>query len=397
MPRRGLCPVERACEQKDEQHDQEDAAEPEAGCPVGASAVAESPTDCEDDEEDEEDEEQHGPRVPDPHRGKTMSVLDLRVAPMLAVSGTLPSDDENWAFEVKWDGVRVLTYVDGGSGLMRMESRNLLDITPRYPELHGLPDVLGGHGCVLDGEVVTFDEQGRPSFGRLQHRMHVTGAHDVRMRMHEFPVVYMVFDVLWLDGRWTVELPYLDRRRLLEALALQDAHWQTPGHHIGDGEPMLAASRQAGLEGVIAKRVHAPYEPGRRSRSWRKVKNVRRQEVVVGGWLEGTGNRTGRIGALLVGYYDGDALRFAGRVGGGFTDRMLTEVAAELAPLTRSTSPFADPVPYRQAHWVEPRLVADVDFGEWTPGGTLRHPRFKGLRDDKAPHDVVREPDFGGE
>ena len=324
-----------------------------------------------------------------------MTALDLRVAPMLAVSGTLPRDDTRWAFEVKWDGVRAVAYVD--SGRLRVESRNLLDITPRYPELHDLPGALDGHAAILDGEVVTFDESGRPSFGRLQHRMHVTGERDVRMRMLEFPVVYMVFDVLWLDGHWTIELPYADRRTLLEALALGGPHWHTPGSHVGDGAAMLQASQERGLEGIIAKQVDSLYEPGRRSRAWVKVKNARRQEVVVGGWLPGTGNRTGRIGALLVGYYDQGELRFAGRVGGGFSDRMLAEVAAELAPLTRSTSPFADKVPYRQAHWVEPRLVADVEFGEWTPGGTLRHPRFKGLRDDKAPHDVVREPDFGGE
>jgi bifunctional non-homologous end joining protein LigD len=324
-----------------------------------------------------------------------VGALDLRVAPMLAVTGTLPRDDEHWAFEVKWDGVRALTYVDGGH--LRVESRNLLDITPRYPELHDLPPPLHRHSAILDGEVVTFDESGRPSFGRLQHRMHVTGARDVRLRMAEFPVLYMVFDVLWLDGHWTVELPYTDRRRLLEGLELSTPQWQTPGSHVGDGAAVLEASRQRGLEGVIAKHLSSLYEPGRRSRSWLKVKNTRRQEVVIGGWLPGTGNRTGRIGAVLVGYYEGDALRFAGRVGGGFTDRMLGEVAALLAPLARATSPFADKVPYRQAHWVEPRLVCDVEFSEWTPGATLRHPRFKGLRDDRAPQDVVREPDFGGE
>lgn len=324
-----------------------------------------------------------------------MSALDLRVAPMLAVSGPLPRDDEGWTFEVKWDGVRAVAYVDDGR--MRVESRNLLDITPRYPEIHGLAEAVGGRGVVLDGEVVTFDDEGRPSFGRLQHRMHVTGERDVRLRMHEFPVVYMLFDVLWLDGEWTMGLPYRERRTLLEGLGLHGTTWQTPGSHVGDGAAMLEASRRRGLEGIIAKQLDAPYEPGRRSRAWVKVKNARRQEAVVGGWLEGTGNRAGRIGALLVGYYDSGALRFAGRVGGGFTDRMLAEVGALLAPLARSTSPFADKVPYRQAHWVEPRMVVDVEFGEWTPGGTLRHPRFKGVRDDKAPQDVVREPDFGGE
>ena len=324
-----------------------------------------------------------------------MSALDLRYVPMLAVAGDLPADDEQWAFEVKWDGVRALTYVDGG--VLRMESRNLLDITPRYPEVHGLVETLGSIGAVLDGEVVTFDDEDRPSFQLLQARMHVTSVHEVRLRMATHPVVYMVFDVLWLAGESTVGLPYTERRRLLAQLELEGPAWRVPAHHIGDGEAMLAASQERGLEGVLAKRLDSVYEPGRRSRSWRKVKNVRRQEVVVGGWLEGTRNREGRIGALLVGYYDGDALRFAGKVGTGYTDRTLEELAAILAPLARDTSPFADKVPYRQAHWVEPVLVAEVEFTEWTAGGTLRHPSYKGLRDDKASQDVVREPVGGGE
>lgn len=314
---------------------------------------------------------------------------------MLAVTGTLPADDGKWAFEVKWDGVRAVAYI--ADGRMRLESRNLLDITPRYPELYGLPAALDGHGVVLDGEVVTFDEAGRPSFGRLQHRMHVVGERDVRARMAEFPVVYMAFDVLWLDGESQMRRPYLERRAVLESLSLQGESWQTPGHHIGDGPAMVAASRERGLEGVLAKRIDTPYEPGKRSRCWLKVKNTARQEVVIGGWLPGSGNRTGRIGALFVGYYDGDNLRFAGKVGTGYTDRMLAELAATLAPLSRPTSPFADKVPYKLAQYVEPALVCDVEFTEWTATNTLRHPSFKGLRDDKAPGDVVKEPLFGGQ
>ncbi|MDQ3757607.1 MAG: non-homologous end-joining DNA ligase [Actinomycetota bacterium] len=324
-----------------------------------------------------------------------MNVLDLRLAPMLAVSGDLPADDGQWAFEVKWDGVRALTYVADGD--LRMESRNLLDITPRYPEVHGLADTVGSLGAVLDGEVVTFDDEGRPSFQRLQHRMHVAGARDVQARMLQYPVVYMVFDLLWLGGHATVELPYAQRRQLLEGLGLQGPAWQVPAHHVGDGADVLAASKARGLEGIIAKRLDSVYEPGRRSRCWVKVKNVRRQEVVIGGWLEGTRNRQGRIGALLVGYYDGGALRFAGKVGTGYTDRTLEELAATLAPLARDNSPFDTRVPYKQSHWVDPVLVCEVEFTEWTAGGTLRHPSYKGLRDDKAPQDVVREPVGGGQ
>jgi bifunctional non-homologous end joining protein LigD len=324
-----------------------------------------------------------------------VSALDLRFAPMTAVSGDLPARDDGWAFEVKWDGVRALTYVDHGA--LRMESRNLLDITPRYPEVHGIADQLAGIPAVLDGEVVTFDEQGRPSFQLLQTRMHVTGARDVQLRMAQHPVVYMVFDVLWLAGQPTIGLPYTERRRLLERLELDGPAWKVPASHVGDGKAVLAASKERGLEGVLAKRLDSVYEPGRRSRVWVKVKNVRGQEVVVGGWIEGTRNRQGRIGALLVGYYDDGRLRFAGKVGTGYTDRTLEELAATLAPLHRDTSPFADPVPHKGAHWVEPVLVAEVEFSDWTAGGTLRHPSYKGLRDDKASHDVVREPVGGGE
>lgn len=323
------------------------------------------------------------------------TALDLRIAPMLAVSGKLPSHDEQWAFEVKWDGVRAVAYIDDGR--MRLESRNLLDITPRYPELYGLPDALKGHGVVLDGEVVTFDEAGRPSFGRLQHRMHVVGERDVRARMAEYPVVYMVFDVLWLDGESQMRLPYAARREVLAGLGLHAESWQTPAHHVGDGAAMLAASRERGLEGVLAKKIDTPYEAGKRSRCWLKVKNTARQEVVIGGWLPGAGNRTGRIGALLVGYYEGDRLHFAGKVGTGYTDRMLAELAQTLAPLSRPTSPFAEKVPYKEARFVEPSLVCDVEFTEWTATNTLRHPSFKGLRDDKAPRHVVKEPFFGGQ
>ena len=324
-----------------------------------------------------------------------MSARDQRFSPMAAVTGDLPADDERWAFEVKWDGVRALTYVDPDG--LRMESRNLLDITPRYPELHGLREALGEHEAVLDGEVVTFDDEGRPSFQRLQHRMHVAGERDVRLRMEQFPVVYMLFDVLWLDGHATLGLPFTDRRKLLATLGLDGDRWRVSTHHVGDGQSMLDAAREGGLEGVMAKRLDSIYEPGKRSRAWVKVKTRRRQEFVVGGWLEGSGNRAGRIGALLVGYYDGTVLRFAGKVGTGYTDRTLADLATVLAPLARPTSPFGVPVPYRQSHWVEPVLVCEVEFGEWTDGNTLRHPSYKGLRDDKAPQDVVREPSGGGE
>jgi bifunctional non-homologous end joining protein LigD len=320
--------------------------------------------------------------------------MPRQIVPMLATSGTLPADEEQWAFEIKWDGVRALSYVDGGQ--LQLQSRNLLDITPRYPELAALPEALArpDRQAILDGEVVTFDEDGRPSFGLLQHRMHVTDPRQVQHLMAQYPVAYLVFDVLWLDGRSLMSQPLAERRAALDALGLDAGGppWQVSKSFPGQGTALLAATKERGLEGVVAKKSDSIYEPGKRSRWWVKVKNVNRQEVVIGGWVEGSGNRDGRIGALLVGYCEDGRLRFAGKVGTGFTDRTLAEMAERLAPLERPTSPFDDPVPWKGAHWVEPVLVADVEFTEWTAAGTLRHPSFKGLRADKAAADVVREP-----
>jgi bifunctional non-homologous end joining protein LigD len=201
----------------------------------------------------------------------------------------------------------------------------------------------------------------------------------------------MVFDLLWLDGRSLLDLPYGERRAKLLELGLEGTTWRTPAHHVGDGARMLEASRAQGLEGVIAKRLDSIYTPGRRSHSWVKVKNFRRVDVVVGGWLPGEGRRTGRLGALLIGFYEDGELRYAGRVGTGFTEAELDRLGRLLAPLERPESPFtgtAVKLP-KTAHFVEPELVAAVDYGEWTQARTLRHPSYKGLRDDVDPKDVV--------
>ncbi|HEX2849759.1 MAG TPA: non-homologous end-joining DNA ligase [Acidimicrobiales bacterium] len=304
---------------------------------------------------------------------------------------TVPADDEHWAFELKWDGVRALAYLDGTS--IHLESRNLNDVTPRYPELEPLAHVLGGRAALLDGEVVAFDEHGKPSFQRLQGRMHLTGERRVASRMPSTPVVYVIFDVLHFDGRSTRDLAWDERRHLLESLELAGPSWQTPRAHLGGGAALLAASAAAGVEGVVAKRRTSPYRPGRRSRDWLKLKNHLRQEVVVGGWVPGAGNRAGRIGALLAGYHDATGLRFAGKVGTGFTGEELDRLGEALGRIERPTTPFVDRVPYRDAHFVEPVVVAEVEFTEWTDAGTMRHPSYKGIRDDKAATDVRRESD----
>jgi bifunctional non-homologous end joining protein LigD len=241
---------------------------------------------------------------------------------------------------------------------------------------------------VLDGEVVAFDADGRPSFQRLQGRMHLTSDHVVRRLAQSEPVAYVLFDLLWLDGHSLLGLPYSERRERLLELGLSGPTWQTPASHVGDGAAMLEASRARGLEGIIAKRLDSPYTPGRRPGTWVKVKNVRATEVVIGGWLEGEGRRSGRLGALVVGYHEDGALRYAGRVGTGFDEAELNRLGGLLAPLARADSPFEGRQPPRETHFVEPELVAAVNYGEWTQARTLRHPVYKGLRDDLAPENV---------
>ena len=327
----------------------------------------------------------------DPPADPDREPLPERVAPMLARAGGLPSDESQWAFEVKWDGVRALAYSQPGR--LRFESRNLNDISVRYPELRPLNRALSSHEALLDGEVVAFDAEGRPSFERLQQRMHLTGESAVRRRARDLPVVYVIFDLLHLDGHPLVDLPYEERRKRLLELGLNGDHWQTPAHHVGHGTALLEAVRAKRLEGVIAKRIGSRYEPGRRAGAWVKIKVTRRQEVVIAGWLPGEGRRRDRIGALLTGYYDGTELRFAGKVGTGFSESELDRLAARLGPLERPTSPFSGRQPQRGAIFAEPALVSEVEFTEWTAEGMLRHPSYKGLRDDKPPEAVVREPD----
>jgi bifunctional non-homologous end joining protein LigD len=320
--------------------------------------------------------------------------LPQLVQPMLATPGTMPpaAEDEQWAYEMKWDGVRTVSYVDGGR--LRLLSRNDRDVTAAYPEVRGLAEQLGSVPAVLDGEIVALDAAGRPDFGLLQRRMGVTKPAQVRRLMAEVPVVYLIFDVLHLDGRDTTGLPYTDRRELVESLGLEGAAWAVPPASAGGGAQMLAASRERGLEGVLAKRLDSRYTPGRRSPHWRKVKNLRTQEVIVAGWRPGSGRREGTIGSLLLGLPGEDGLTYAGHVGTGFTAAALADAERRLRPLERKTSPFAVGPPRadaRDAHWVTPKLVGEVTFTEWTADGRLRHPSWRGFRLDKSPGDVVPE------
>jgi bifunctional non-homologous end joining protein LigD len=336
----------------------------------------------------------------DPPQDATATEMPTSVEPMLARLSTMPADEQRWAFEVKWDGVRAVAHSQPGR--LRFVTRNGNDVSAAYPELRALNRALGSHSAILDGEIVAFDEHGRPSFQALQPRMHLRGEAAVRRRAAEIPVTYAIFDLLWLDGHSLMALPYTERRKHLAALGLDGDHWRVPGHHEGHGSALLAATAEQGLEGVVAKRLDSRYAPGRRDGSWLKIKNSRRQELVIGGWTEGRRARQNRLGALELGVHDPETgeLKYAGKVGTGFDEAELDRLAELLRPLARRSSPFSGRQPARGAHFVEPTLVAEVEFGEWTRDGRLRHPRYEGLRDDKPAQEVVRErvqPPPGGE
>jgi bifunctional non-homologous end joining protein LigD len=326
----------------------------------------------------------------DPPLDPTAHEMPGFVEPMLARLSTLPREEEHWAFEVKWDGIRAITHSQPGR--IRLLSRNGNEVTAAYPELRALNRALGSHEAILDGEVVAFDAAGRPSFEALQPRMHLRGEAAVRRLAQATPVTYVLFDLLWLDGHSLMELPYAERRARLDALELDGERWRTPAFQAGEGSALLQATREQGLEGIVAKRLDSRYTPGKREGSWLKIKHSHRQEVVIGGWTEGKGSRSSAIGALHIGVYDEQReLRYSGRVGTGFDQQELERLGALLAPLARGDSPFVGRQPPRGAHFVEPCLVCEVEFTEWTREGLLRHPSYKGLREDKPATAVLRE------
>lgn len=309
------------------------------------------------------------------------------VAPMLAMLAPAVPPGELYAYEMKWDGVRAVARVE--SGAVVLTSRNNKDMTVSYPEIS---DSVPGGRLLLDGEIVAFDRAGAPSFRLLQRRMHVAAAAAAERLAVSVPVAYLVFDVLYADGRSWLRRPYEARRERLEKLGLEGA-WQVPPVFGRNGADALAASKEHRLEGVVGKRLRSSYQPGKRGRDWLKVKNVRAQEVVIGGWKPGSGSRSGAIGSLLLGIPGKDGLGYVGKVGTGFTDDALAVLADLLSPLERKTTPFHD-IPRtdaRDAQWVRPSLVGEVAFSEWTGDGRLRHPAWRGLRPDKSAVDVIRE------
>ena len=292
--------------------------------------------------------------------------LRFPVEPMKATLGALPppTQDDQWAYEIKWDGYRTLAFVDDGA--VKLQSSSGLDVTSRYPELAGFAEAVNATSAIIDGELVVLDADGRPSFEMLQR--------------HDTQAAYYAFDVLQVGGADTVALAYEQRRALLTSLVEPGANWMVPAHRIGDGAALFAATAERGLEGVMAKRLGSPYQVGRRSPNWRKVKHRLQLEVVVGGFTQGTGSRAGTFGALLVGLPAADgALRFAGGVGTGFDQAVLEQLTAALTARATGECPF-DPRPPRAylagATWVRPDLRALLEIAELTNAGHVRHASF---------------------
>jgi bifunctional non-homologous end joining protein LigD len=315
------------------------------------------------------------------HRMKDQKVFEFdEIAPMLATERSVKGlKASQWAFEGKWDGYRLL--VEAEHGVLRVRSRRGREVTKEYPELHSLASDLDEHHVVLDGEAVVLDKSGVPNFHEMQNRGR--GAR----------VEFWAFDLLYLDGRSLLRASYRDRRKLLEMLA-SSSNLVVPELLPGDGEQALEHSGNRGWEGVLAKRRDSTYQPGRRSSSWLKDKHWNTQEIVIGGWKAGEGGRSSGIGALLMGIPDADGLHFAGRVGTGFTERDLDNLKKTLAPLHTDQSPFDTRLPTRDANgvtFVEPVLVGEVRYSEWTPDNRLRQPSWRGLRPDKKASEVVRE------
>lgn len=313
--------------------------------------------------------------------------------PMLATRGSaeelgrLPEDE--WAFEMKWDGIRAIVAVDEGA--VRLRSRSGADITASYPELSGLSDALAADEAVLDGEIVALDGSGAPSFGRLQQRMNLVDAREVSAARRAVPVSLIVFDVLRINGERSTGLPYRQRRELLEEL-IEDGTGQpvtVPPAFEGDAEAALTASRELGLEGIVAKRLDSVYRPGIRSSDWRKFPLAETAEVVVIGWRVSTADAAG-IASLLLARPGADGLEYAGRVGTGFSQADRRRIRAQLSRSERKTPPVAVPASDRRdARWVTPRLVGEVVFRERTTDGRLRHPVWRGWRPDKSIGDIT--------
>lgn len=312
---------------------------------------------------------------------------------MLATPGSLPppAEDGRWAYETKQDGQRAVVYLPG-DGTLLLRARSGQDITPAYPELHPLATVLGARAAILDGEVLALDAHGRANFQLLQSRMGLAHApHRAARRAAAVPVHLVLFDVMHLDGRPLIRKPYTARRETLLDLALNGPAWSTPASIVDHGAEALRATVEHGLEGLVRKRLDSVYEPGVRSRAWIKIRNMRSEDVLIGGWLPGKGRLTGLPGSVLVGQRAAGRLRYVGSVGTGWSERERAELARLLREVATEECPF-DPVPaVPGARWVVPRLVGEVRYSTRTRTGMLRQPSWLRLRPDLTPEDAAAD------
>jgi len=319
-----------------------------------------------------------------PEREVDPSLVDFTLATLVEE----PFSSPDWLFEIKYDGVRVLAWRDGDA--LRLFGRSGEDVTARYPEVAEALRALPVTRFLLDGEIVALDDRGQPSFQLLQARMGLTKPRDVEAAMARVPVRAVIFDVLAVEGHDLRKVPLVRRKALLARVVPPRAVVYRSDHVPEHGEAFFEAATELKLEGIVGKKLSSIYS-GRRTPDWVKIKCQRHQEFVIGGWTEPQGSRA-RFGALHVGFYEHGKLIYATKVGTGFDQRLLDDIARRLEPLARATSPFDAGTPKgREHHWVEPRLVCEVRFTEWTREGGLRHPTFLGMREDRKPTEVVRE------
>ena len=314
--------------------------------------------------------------------------------PMLATLVDKPFDAQGWIWEPKLDGIRTLSFIKDGK--VELRSRRGVDVTKGYPDLVKALAQQPAASMLLDGEICVLDENGAPRFQLIQPRINLTRPADIQQMEAEIPVVYFVFDLLYLDGHDLRSVPLRERRALIESRLATGGPVRLVTQVPEDGESLAEAARQMGFEGVMGKRADSRYDPGGRSKAWVKVKTVQEQEFVVGGYTRGEGARRSSFGALAIGYFGDEhadsnkKLRYAGNVGSGFNDKELGQVLARLRELERKDSPFDGPVEGK-VNWVEPKLIAEIKFSEWTQDGRLRAPVFQGFREDIAPEEVRKE------
>jgi len=309
------------------------------------------------------------------------------IHPMLAISVDKPFDDDNWLYEIKWDGYRAVVFLDGKS--VRLVSRNQNDLTSAYPELHEISSHVKASSVILDGEIVAVDDEGRPSFSLMQQRTGVgEGGRRIRRTRDDIPVVYYAFDLLYLDGYDLMQTDLEARKRMLASILIPHDLFRYSDHYVGRGKDLFQAAAQRGLEGIVAKRRRSCYEQ-KRSRDWLKIKIVKRQECVIGGYTDPRGSRE-NFGSIVLGLYDNQGrLIPVGQAGSGFTEETHAQMWKRLHALATTRNPFFGKVESdRRVHFVKPELVAEIRFTEWTREGQsggvkMRAPVFQGLRFDK--------------